>query len=1178
MADAAYHFLSFVRSGFAASITQPDTLGPNQPALSTAPVGVAVSGVTNPITHQAIVRGPGDVVGLTPSQVVRTDPIDGAVGVEPNYFAQVEFDRPDLPWLFTPAAAVGERLRPWLVLVVVDLDGDHPCSLSAGSPLPQLRVPADAAAQLPDLASSYLWAHAQVVNPDAQTVAAALAGDPRLTVSRLICPRHLQPLRWYLAAIVPAFAVGCLAGLGQPVAAADEARLDPAWQPGAAVELPVYHSFQFKTGEDADFESLARKITGRPVPGVGTRALDVSRPGAGIPSLPTPVDVHDQAAIVSLEGALRAVDPDTPHPQDPSAENAFRASLTVLLDRPATLRRGGNVDAVVAPPIYGDKHALVVELGAGTPPPWIVELNLDPRTRVAAGLATQVVQSRQDDLVARAWRQLGDVLAANRLLRAAQLARSSSLPVHGRLSTLDAPSLLAVASPVHSRVVGVTGAAVTLAKVVRQSRLPDVAVQPAFRRLLRPAAAIARTAGAPGLAATVVSRFASEPFTAPIGGPDGVSSMRAASEVIGAARASEALTALGDAQPEAAARLDTVLATLDANAKPLPTGEEIRAAARRTDVTPVSLVGSFGALPATAVSAALAAASVSAPPPTPPVRPTPGPVRGIAVLSGPSGNAPGQAPSSTLHLPQGLAKAIDPPVAAPGRGARGVIIFEPPGGDRGLGDGVVLRGGTIVVATDTVRQIVDGAVNVRGVEDARWAALQRDSAVPTVIADADPVTDPGTRLDGFRRDPGALLALAQLADGHIDATLILDAAAARQATAGAGAASLQNLASGTFTVPLPQVAATGAGPSDVAAVSEMIAAAAAAFERFATLADAPPRAAGAVLDLDAARGGLLGKLDPETTVAARVRVRLRVGAIAGVAARDELDPVMACPRFLDPMWEAVRDLGSGWLLPGLELVPPDTATLVRTNPSFVVSHLVGLNHEFMRELLWREYPTDQRGTAFARFWGRSGDHPDDIGPVHLFAGALEVNLLVGQDGEAVLLVRSELLRRYPGSIIYLCRATQQGPTLALDDATIVLPTFHGDLPPDVSFVGFPISPETLRAGGDPWWFVIAQPPTEPRFGLDEPSAGTPAIPSSAGDLAWSHMSADGPPATTAAFAPADPPLLRGHPIDGLTWGASAAIQAHLTYQHPVRVAIRAADLLPATPSPPPLPAATGGSS
>ena len=82
-----------------------------------------MSGVGQPVTHDVAVRGPGDVIGISASQVVRTDPIDGAVGVEPNYFAQIEFDRPDLPWLFTPAAAVGERLRPWIVLVVVDAEG-----------------------------------------------------------------------------------------------------------------------------------------------------------------------------------------------------------------------------------------------------------------------------------------------------------------------------------------------------------------------------------------------------------------------------------------------------------------------------------------------------------------------------------------------------------------------------------------------------------------------------------------------------------------------------------------------------------------------------------------------------------------------------------------------------------------------------------------------------------------------------------------------------------------------------------------------------------------------------------------------------------------------------------------------------------------------------------------------
>ena len=1162
MADATYHFLSFVRSGFVASITQPDTFGTGQPALASASVGVSVSGIATPVIHQAVIRGPGDVIGLAASQVVRTDPIDGAVGVEPNYFAQIEFDRPDLPWLFTPAAAAGERLRPWLVLLVVDLDGPHPCTLSYASPLPRLHVPADAASQLPDLAASYLWAHAQVVTPDGQTVSAALDGDPRLSSSRLMCPRHLEPFRWYLAAVVPAFEVGRLAGVGQAVTPEDEARLDAAWRPGGEVVLPVYYSFRFRTGEEADFESLVRKLKGRPLPsGVGTRPLDVSRPGAGLPSFPVPASVQDRAAIVWLDGALRPLDSDSLPQRDPAASQAFRASLTILLDRPATLRRGGDVDPVVAPPSYGDKHALVVELGAGSPPPWVTELNLDPRTRVAAGLATQVVQAHQEDLVARAWHQLGDVLAANRLLRAAQLARSGSLRVHSRLATLDAPTLLAVSSPAHARVAGVMGTSVTLANSVRASRLPAVAVEPAFRRLARPSAVAARAAGTRGLSAAVIARFAGEVFSAPVAGPDGVTSMRPATDVIGTARASAALAAIGDEQPYDASRLDGVLSTLNSNAKPLPTGDAIRAGTARSDVGAVSFVNSLGAVPAEAVSALLGAAAQVAPPALPPPvrRPVP-PVRVPGPL-GPRPFAPGAAgvsPAAVPHLPQGLASDIG--LAARDRSP--AIIFQPAGPQRVLGGDVMLRAGRVVIDTETLRSIVAGTLTVRRVDDTQWAGLVQASTVPAVLAGADPLTDPGSRLDVFRRDSGALSALAQLAGGHPDAALALDVTAGQLVTAGAGAASLKSLAAGTFEIALPQVVAKVTGADDLAASREIIAAAATAFDRFATVTDAPPPPAAPALDLDGARSGLLGKIDPETTVAARVRVRLDVRAIIGVPPRDELDPVMACPKFLDPMWEAMRDLGHGWLLPGLELVPPDTATLLRTNPSFVVTLMVGLNHEFMRELLWREYPTDQRGTAFARFWGRSGNQPDDIGPVHLFTGGLVDNLLTGKDGEAVLLLRSELLRRYPGSIIYLCRATQQGDTLALDDGTIVLPTFRGDLPPDVTFVGFPIPPDTLRAGGDPWWFVIAQPPSEPRFGLDEWSSETPAVPTTANDLAWSHLSADGRPETPVHFAEADPPMLRGDLMDGLTWGASAAVQAHLTYQHPVRVAIRAADLLP----------------
>jgi hypothetical protein len=1179
MADATYHFLSFVRRGFAASITQPDTFGSGQRALATATVGVSVSGVSQP-PHNAVVRGPGDVIGIAASQVVRTDPVDGAVGVEPNYFAHVEFDRPELPWLFTPSAAVGERLRPWIVLVVVDLEGPQACALTNGSPLPQLHVPVEAAGQLPDLDSSYLWAHGQVLAPDGQQPKDVVdGGDPRLTVSRLMCPRHLDPFAWYLAAVVPAFNVGRLAGLGLDVKPEDEAKLDPAWQPGGAVVLPVYYSFRFRTGEDADFEALARRLQGRPLPpGVGTRPLDVSRPGAGLPSLPQPADIHDAKAIVWLDGALRPIDSDSLPKRDPAAEQTFRTNLTVLLDKPAEYVRSGDADPVVAPPIYGDKHALVVELGQGTPPPWISELNLDIKTRVAAGLGTQVVQLRQEDLVARAWRQLGDVLAANRILRAAQFARTASLRVHDRLSTLDSGTLVAVSAPAHDRVAGFAGAAVTAAKAIRDSRLPDVAVDTAFRRLARPAALVARTAGVAALGDTVVTRFAADVFAAPVGGPDGVSSMRPATEVIGPDRATAALAAIGDAEPGDPTRLDTALTTLAGNAHALPTGDEIRAGTPRNDVGAVSLVASLGAVRASAVSALLDAAASAPPAQPPPVQPPPvqpPPMHVPPIHLPPIGplhpSHGGVVQSLVTHVPVGLTGPIstDVPVAV---GLRPVAVFQPPGVEHNLGGGIVVRGGTVVIATETVGWIAAGTTNVTRIDDARWTTLKETSNIPTAVASADPVTDPGARLDAIRRDPSAIAALAQVATGQIDATVALDNVVADLATTGAGRTSFESLATGAFAVPLPHVVAAVTGPADLDATKEIIGSVAAGFDRVVTEADAPTAPPGPVLDLAAARSGLLAKFDPEVTIAARVQFRLDVRTIRGVVPRDDLDPVMGCPQFLDSMWEGVRDLGHGWLLPGLELVPPDTATLVRTNPAFVSSHLVGLNHEFMRELLWREYPTDLRGTAFKRFWGRSGAQPDDIGPVHLFGNnELAETLLVGKEGEGVLLLRSELLRRYPGSIVYLCRAKQVGNDLFLDDDTIIVPTFRGDLPPDVTFVGFPITPETLRGNGDPWWFVIAQPPAEPRFGLDDASKEMPAVPTSSNDLAWPHMSPDPPNNAPAPFAIADPPTLNGKLVDGLTWGDSAAVQAHLTYQHPVRVAIRAADLLPPPTPPPPSP-------
>ena len=76
------------------------------------------------------------------------------------------------------------------------------------------------------------------------------------------------------------------------------------------------------------------------------------------------------------------------------------------------------------------------------------------------------------------------------------------------------------------------------------------------------------------------------------------------------------------------------------------------------------------------------------------------------------------------------------------------------------------------------------------------------------------------------------------------------------------------------------------------------------------------------------------------------------------------------------MSERLIELAPDFLLPGLDDVPPNTVTLVQPNSRFIEAFMVGLNHEMARELLWREYPTDQRGSYFRQFWDVSGYLPE----------------------------------------------------------------------------------------------------------------------------------------------------------------------------------------------------------
>ena len=90
--------------------------------------------------------------------------------------------------------------------------------------------------------------------------------------------------------------------------------------------------------------------------------------------------------------------------------------------------------------------------------------------------------------------------------------------------------------------------------------------------------------------------------------------------------------------------------------------------------------------------------------------------------------------------------------------------------------------------------------------------------------------------------------------------------------------------------------------------------------------------------------------------------------------------------FPDPMFEPLRKLSQDYILPNVSDLPKDTMTLMEPNQRFVESYFAGLNQEMATELLWREYPTDLRGTYFRVLWDTRDalDNPGrtDIKPMH----------------------------------------------------------------------------------------------------------------------------------------------------------------------------------------------------
>jgi hypothetical protein len=1010
-----YAFLPWLRQGIANAITTPPAAGTRASIHVEVDItGTAVDGgppLIQSAAQDIALYGPGDILGIDPRAVIRTEPRAGVSNFESNYLAAIDFYDEDFPWRYTPAPAAGLQLNPWIALVVLNATEFAEGKNIANRPLPFITI--GDASVLPVAAELWAWAHVhfnqglspspsnELVSTDMSTVLplvqSILSTNPDLAYSRLLCPRLLDVNTGYDAFVVPAFESGRLAGLGQDPTKAPSA-LASAWAPYAGQQepqnFPYYYRWHFTTGDRGDFRYLVSLLKPQPVdPSVGTRDFDVQDPGSNLPG----IDKPGLNGILRLGGALEVPDADfsnaekaerdtyeawdqpypdsfevslakfinlpddyaTQTPADANAASGITPS-TAGISQPIVPDIANDPDPLITSPLYGRWHALTQRVlfnrdgtSAANSTNWVHRLNLDPRFRVPANYGAEVIEANAEAYMNYAWEQIGDVLQANQNIRRLHFATAASSRLYARNLTTavsDPARVLSLTAPVSSRVLysGVTVASLR-GSTSAPTRVPPVLTSTVFRRVLRPGGRLMR----------------SLPFTA----------AATPTNLIQRVNAGEVTSAPTKTVPSGVVTVDQTVNAV------LPTGA----------ASPVlGWLKQFPWLPWAVLIGAIVLAII------------------LFFVLGPVAGG----------------------VAALGVVAAGIYVFR------------LLRGwATDAQASETLSQAGQTPYSVANYPASSNFVLSTpgSSFVPTL---GGPDSPTGTRFN---------TALGQ---------------------------SFQLIAAGNGTAQHPAPVA---------------------------------------IDLGAVAKTVLTAIDPKATIFRRGLSMIALPAWIVAEIGEDFNEVMAYPKIDLPMYEPLEERSVERLLPNINKIAPNSITLMETNQRFIEAYMVGLNHEFARKLLWREYPTDQRGSYFRQFWS-VGDTIDseglsedalkeklyDIPEIHRWAPTSALgdhNNRVAPNQppapQAVLIIRGELLKKYPNTVIFAQHAKMAGGLREPDWLTpdeeanpprskTRTPLYQARPEDDIFFFGFDLTIDEVKGtGGDPgWYFVLQERPGEARFGLE----------------------------------------------------------------------------------------------
>ncbi|KMO84105.1 hypothetical protein BST22_13940 [Mycolicibacterium chubuense] len=1213
MTDDTLQFISWSRRGVGAGTTaEVDGIrrSVSLPLQVTA-AGRQVDAPSAPIR----LLGPADIEPLGADfGIVRRSPRPDGQPVEPNLVACIEFDHPDVPWLFTPEAVADGKLRPWVMLVVAKMSREREREAlrqSKTTPYQVLSVNGD---ELPDPDNAWAFAHVQAVAATPAEGAAATRDDPYSPAvrSRLLCPTRLDECSRYFAAVVPVYEAARRLGVGEGEAHGGS----PIWQRDDNPRLPVYDGWFFETGPRGDFEQLARRLsplTGKQTDELGigvrqvafeTRAALMQRQDDGESEI-----YHDVLAVPTA--ITRIADPGPFEPpsatNDPAPEvDALHFRLKQLVDIVAGAQ---PVDPIVGPPLYGQWHACTdsidehPENGTLAPAPadnrqtWVEQLNANPFLRIAAGLGTRLIQHDQEEYVAEAWRQLADIAAANRRTRWATMLSASTAVIQNKLKLAPPAVALQTMSSAVTRLRATDGLETVFAEL-QKTTLPVEAISAALTRTSRFAVRIGRFAEQPPATSVVVSAVAEamavsakELLPARFTVARGVDSAKVGDllhqsgladavlqtpavdiatrleRIADVPRAMQVVaTKIRDEPglqgPQVGVELSDKLRDVIVKVKPAAF-EKFDAARIEAVKVHVARIQAAKIEAARIEAAEVEAAKVDA---------AKIDVAKVKFDAGKFDAGKFDVAKVLIEKDAVGEKAFDKnaalkkvelnPFDAKVQNLKGAGAFVPDAPvDAGFAAAAEIRAEDVHVAVPAVEDV---AAEQMVLPAHIFAALEE-------VATAEP--EAGAEAIDF-----AKIRIVDAAEGFTLGTQLLGAPGSvvsatdggRRALTAAAAQGIKELMLADIGDRLPSVdAQLGAlNAADSALVEAEVATLAAHHVPLGRGPLIPDTITKFSFDIAAK---MVEELSPVRNYAKLLKFAnvFAPGAVsrrdASVDYPDELFPAMAAPLIQTPLATRLEKMEPDWLLGGLSKLPNNSICLMEINRQFVEALLVGANHEFGRELLWRGHPTDLRGTSFPRFW----DGPDavSIKPISNWTGDLGTHSAGDIDIDLVVVViKGDLLRRYPNTLISAEKGVTsplREPTDFTSDGQVAKEWFRGFIGSDVTYSVLGISHERLQeTDGDDdrhcWYISLLEPYDELRFGLDEgdstPNASTDGVDKRydvTDTWTWQGTHPGGPLPQPLHLTPAD---LQCH--------NSSAIAGASLLQRPFRLLLRAKTYVP----------------